>query len=138
MGKDIFQRLWSRRTLMSTMVGIAVTTVAFGQAASTSAPTSNTHGKLSHKQLKDLIAKAKTREDHLRLAAYYRAEANRLRKDAEDHQDLATAYAKGELYEPSKSGALQHCKQFADFFAHGASEADQLAAEHQKLADHLK
>jgi len=138
MNSNVFHRARSRRTFMSTMAGIAVSTVAFGQAVSTSAPASHTHRKLSHKELKDLIANAKTREEHLRLAAYYRAEADRLRKDAEEHQDLATAYAKGELYEPSKSGALQHCKQFADFFAHGAVEADQLAAEHQKLADQMK
>lgn len=138
MNRGVFQRSWSRRTLMSSMMGMAVSVAALGQPASGSPPASNTHRKLSHKELKALIANAKTREDHLRLADYYRAEANRLRKDAEEHQDLAMVYAKGDLYEPSKTGAAQHCRQFADFFAHGAVEADQLAAVHQKIADQMK
>ena len=138
MDKDAFQRSWSRRTLMSSMVGMAVSVTAFGQTGSSSPLASNAHRKLSHKELKALIANAKTREDHLRLADYYRAEASRLRKEAEEHQDLATVYTKGDLYESSKTGAAQHCKQFADFFAHGAAEADQLAAVHQKMADQMK
>lgn len=138
MNKGAFQPLWSRRTLMSLLMGTAVSAMAFGQTGSRSRVASNTHRKLSHAELKALIANAKTREDHLRLADYYHAEASRLRKDAEEHQDLATAYTKGEVYEASKTGASQHCKQFADFFAHGALEADRLAADHEKLADQLK
>jgi len=138
MNNGALQPLWSRRALMGTLMGTVVSAMAFGQTGSHSTAPSNIHRKLSHAELKALIANAKTREDHLKLADYYHAEASRLRKEAEEHQDLATAYTKGELYEASKTGASQHCKQFADFFAHGAVEADRLAADHEKLADQLK
>lgn len=92
------------------------------------------HQKLSQKELKRLITAAATAEDHRRIAEYYRAEAARFRKQAKEHQDLASAYAQRKIYEPPKSGAFQHCQQFADFFKEAAEKADALAADHEELA----
>ena len=112
-------------------------TFASGQTGANTATTA-VHKKLSHKELKNLIATAKTREDHLRIANYYRGEATRLRKEATEHEDLATAYANGTIWAPSKLGLLQHCKEFAQTFARAAEQADALASDHQKIADEIK
>ncbi len=89
---------------------------------------------LSHREVKRLIATATTSSDHLRLAAYYRAEAIRLRKRSKEHQEEATGYANRTIYEP-KGEWLQHCKTFADSFGQAADEAESLASAHQKMAE---
>lgn len=95
---------------------------------------------LSHRQVKALIGTATTSSDHLRLAAYYRAEAARLRKDASDHQDEAKAYANTSAYTPKgpPGGWLEHCKKFANSFAQAADEAEALATAHQNMAEQAK
>lgn len=95
---------------------------------------------LSHRQVKTLIATATTSSDHLRLAAYYLAEATRLRKEAANHLDESRAYANPGAYTPKgpPGGWLEHCKKFADSFAQAADEAEALAAAHQKIAEKTK
>jgi hypothetical protein len=65
----------------------------FGCLAQTLTAASEHH--LTKKELKALIANAKTSEDHQKVAAYYRAEAKRLRADAQEHKQWADIYAKG-------------------------------------------
>ena len=49
---------------------------------------------LSKKEVKALIASAKTKEDHLKLADYYKGEAARLEAEATDHDEMAEMYRK--------------------------------------------
>lgn len=49
-------------------------------------------GVTTSKQVKALIVSAKTPEDHLKLAAYFNQEADRLEADAKDHAELADLY----------------------------------------------
>jgi hypothetical protein len=128
---------WNFGTTAVIIFGLLFLTFASGQTGANTATTA-IHKKLSHNELKNLIATAKTREDHLRIADYYRGEATHLRKEAAEHEDLATAYAKGTIWVPSKLGLLQHCKEFAQSFARAAEEADALASDHQKIADEIK
>lgn len=113
-------------------------TDGFGQNRST-APAVDQKTALSQAELKKLIATAKTKQDHLRIAAYYHAEALRLRKEAAEHEDLATAYADRTRFEPKgvTGGELQHCKRFAAIFAQGAQRADELAEDHRRIAERL-
>jgi len=137
MRPNIRRSRWHFGTTLAIILGLLFLTFASGQTGVNTATTA-THKKLSHKELKNLVATAKTREDHLRIVDYYRVEAARLRKEATEHQDLATAYANGTIWEPPKLGLLQHCKQFAESFARAAEAADALAADHQKMADEIK
>ncbi len=50
--------------------------------------------RLSHKELKALIANAKTPEDHQKLATYYRQEGERLGQRSREHEELAAVYEK--------------------------------------------
>lgn len=94
---------------------------------------------LSHKELKSLIQKATTRQDHLRIAAYYRAEASRLRQQASEHADLESAYANRTLYSPKGyPSAYEHCKSFAESMGRGGKDAEALAEAHQRMANQVK
>lgn len=44
--------------------------------------------RLSHRELKNLIKKAITRADHLKIAAYYHTEAVTLKRQSSEHVDL--------------------------------------------------
>src|SRR5260370_35303117 len=48
----------------------------------------------SKKEGKALIASAKTKEDHLKLADFYKGEAVRLEAEAKDHDEMAEMYRK--------------------------------------------
>jgi hypothetical protein len=47
---------------------------------------------MTNKQVKALIVSAKTPEDHMRLAAYFDQEADRMEADAKGHEELAGVY----------------------------------------------
>lgn len=94
--------------------------------------------QLSKKQVKDLVSTAKTPEDHLKLAAYFNQEADRLEAEAKDHKELANAY-RGRPATTGAKGTMtgrtaEHCEYFAKS-ANEAAKADrELAAEHEKMA----
>ena len=66
---------------------VALLTFLFGVA-----PQMKAADQLTKKQAKALAATAKTPADHMRLAAYYKLEADRLDAEAKDHDDLAQVY----------------------------------------------
>lgn len=96
--------------------------------------------RLSKKELKALIASAKTPEDHQEVADYYHAEAKRLRADAKEHKQWAEIYAKGptgKSQEQAMTGgapAATHCQKWADLENQEADEADALAVQHEDMA----
>jgi hypothetical protein len=94
--------------------------------------------QISNDQLKELVASAKTPEDHRKLAAYYRAEADSLEAEAKEHEDLAGAYRKrtdpvAEKHAMSGKTA-GHCDYFAKSVREAAKADRQLAAEHELMA----
>ncbi len=93
---------------------------------------------LTHKQLKALIASAKTPADHQRLAAYYQQEAKRLAARAKEHEEMAAEYEKRPVpYESKNPGTIPgaiHCQNFAKLYKQEAEEAQALAAIHEEMA----
>ena len=73
--------------------------------------------------LDQMIASAKTPEDHQKLAAYYLAEAGTLEAEAKDHEELATTYRKrtdaAGVKHPMSGKTAAHC----DYFAKSVREA---------------
>lgn len=91
--------------------------------------------KLTTKEVKALIASAKTAEDHHKLACYYRAEARDEAAKAKYHEEM------GKLYENSsneKHDMVGHCKAFANEARKAADSDNQLADEHEKMAEQAK
>jgi hypothetical protein len=91
--------------------------------------------KLSTKEVKALIANAKTSKDHHKLSCYFSAEARDEEGKAKYHEEM------GKLYESNsnaKHDMVDHCKQFADEARKAAESDNQLAAEHEKMAEQAK
>ena len=92
---------------------------------------------LSKKEVKTLIASAKTKEDHLKLAEYYKGEAARLEAEATDHDEMAEMYRKNPtplaVKHPEAIGE-GHCKEIARRYRESATKTQELAAMHEEMA----
>lgn len=92
---------------------------------------------LSKKEVKALIASAKTKEDHLKLAEFYKTEVARLQAEATDHDEMAEMYRKNPsplaVKHPEAIGE-GHCKEIARRFRESASKAQDLATMHEEMA----
>jgi len=84
------------------------------------------------KEVKALIVSAKTAEDHNKLACYFRAEARAEDAKAKYHVEMSKLYVENTN---EKHDMVAHCKQFADEARKAAESDNQLAAEHQKMAE---
>jgi hypothetical protein len=106
----------------------------------------DTSPSLTKKELKTLLATAKTPADHARLAAYYRNTAQHLRAQEKEYSAQAASLAtqpaavEGKCTRSflSKQGtscnSASHYSYFAEESAKKAKEAEALAAQQQQLA----
>jgi hypothetical protein len=74
-----------------------------------------------------------------KLAAWYKAEADKLEAQASDHEDLAAVYRSHPAVLGSKSsvpisGSAMHCSNLAGSLRAAAKEDRELAAEHELMA----
>jgi hypothetical protein len=95
--------------------------------------------RLSNKELKALVASAKSPEDHLKLARHYRAVAEEHEAAAAEHEALADEYAKHPPRGPAAKQHLgpksaAHCKYFAEHCRKAAEQMRELAAAHEEMA----
>ena len=90
---------------------------------------------LSPEEVASLLDNQATKEDHLKLAGHYQAEAKQLRDNAARHETLAARYKKmpgrpGELHEHM----AHHCDNLVASLRSAAEETDQLASAHREMA----
>jgi len=90
---------------------------------------------LTSKQAMAMIARAKTAQDHNKLACYYRAEARSETAKANSHEEMGKLY---ESYPRFKTEMMEHCKKLVDEARQAAEADNQLAAEHEKIAAEVK
>lgn len=79
--------------------------------------------------LKYLLTHAKTASDHQRVAAYWRAEAERYEADAKQHEELAASYKSSGSFESN-----DHCEVLVLANRNAVAQARALAASHELLA----
>lgn len=73
--------------------------------------------KLTHKELKKIIASAKTRADHERIAAYYHAEAHNLEAKQREHEEALAEYYKNTARYPGKYPTMgDHCRSLTAYY----------------------
>jgi hypothetical protein len=91
---------------------------------------------LTKKELKALIASAKTAADHELIAEYYHSEAKRLEAKQQEHeQELAEYYNDHSIYHPSKYPTwADHCRGLAAHYKIAAAKATAQADMHERLA----
>jgi hypothetical protein len=126
----------THRTTWTAIALVALFTFLFGVA-----PQVKAADQLTKKQAKALAATAKTPADHMKLAAYYKLEADRLEADAKDHEELAQTYR---LYPSTLGGGktggnpqtrtVEHCEATAKSLREAAKSLRELAAEHEQMA----
>lgn len=113
------------------LASVIVCTVLFSPVPAGGQP----QEKLSKKELKTLIATAKAPEDHLRLAAYYRAQANDYLARKKQHEADAAVYDSNPSQYPTKPiSAGQHCRDWAGNDGRSAKQALALAEMHEAMA----
>jgi len=125
-----------RRLTKLVIVSFAVLSLTSVYAAATDA-----QRPLSQRELNTLLKNAKTPADHLRIASYYREEAQRLRSSAEENLKQTTIYDKNPPFSAmeSKHGAAfgmgaTYCRYWAKRDAEDAAKAEAQAALHEGMA----
>ena len=97
----------------------------------------NTNPKLTSKQLRILIASAKTPEDHQKLAAYYRDMAAEAKANAAEHEKILAAYNQNpSTHPPAKAagGPAEHCHTLIRLYNDEAKEDLAMADQHDQMA----
>ena len=103
--------------------------------------------KLSNSELRSLIATATTPEQHMRLAQYYAAKAQRYFAESNEHQEMAEQFRMNPMMNNDKRafGTVDHCEYYAQFFKQRAIKMRSLAnvqklmaagAKHSEPRDH--
>lgn len=96
--------------------------------------------QLTRQEVKALIVNAKTPEDNLKLASYYRDEARQQEAKAKYHDEMGELYRQHPLPNEGKMPyrMADHCKSFADSARKAAEAANAMADEQEKLAAQLR
>jgi hypothetical protein len=124
------------KSILKKFVFVPVLLLAFAPSFASAQEKMPCHGpKLTTKEVKTLITSAKAPEDHHKLACYFRAEARDEAAKAKYHEEMSTLYASSSN---EKHDMVAHCKEFAEEARKAAESDNQLAAEHEKMAEQAK
>ncbi len=108
-----------------------------------SLPASADDSKILKKdELKNLIANAKTAQDHQRIADHYTAKSEQFEAEATEHAEEAAKYKANpnmhEMKHPGSPQTASHCESMARSLRDAAKQARQLAEDHQAMAKSAK
>ena len=131
----------TRRTSIRATVALAAVFLwILGMVAQTNTAKSNV--RLTKREVKALVANAKTPEDHMKLARHFRQEADRLEAEAKDHDELAQEYRKNPsamaMKMPMSPRSAEHCEYFAKSAREAAKAARELADSHEQMAKEVR
>ena len=97
---------------------------------------------LTAKEVRDLVANAKTPADHLKLSKHFASVAAKYEADAREHAQLAQAYRKAptasETKRPGSPDTAAHCDRLAQAARDAADAARELSADHKRMASVAK
>lgn len=95
--------------------------------------------QLSSDELTSLLENAATKEDHLKLAGRYDAEAKQLRDDADRHEAMRSVYSRMTAKPRSMhKNMARHCEKLVASLREAAKDADELASAHREMANASK
>ena len=118
----------NRSQIAAVLLGLILTSVQLGCTKGVT---------LSNQELKNLLAHARTSEDHLRLAAHYRAKAAAYASDAREHEELVAYYRDQVSLLMRGVVAEAHCQRAAMAAHDVATQLEALAADHESIAKSL-
>jgi len=127
-----------KTTLISILIVVAMIATGMAQV-DTQSPIPVKVSHLSHKQVKRLLATASTSQDHLVLAEYFRWEAGKMKEKEQYHLEMAEIYRVHPLPFDSKlpMPMQAHCKYFAEKAREAATADEELADDHEQMAQQL-
>ena len=120
------------RGLTAALVMVSLLTVAAGTAAAV-----EPKGALKPKEVKALVANAKSPVDHLRLARHFTAMAEKHEAEAKEHDELAAEYSRNPQMRgkmPMAPNTAEHCRYFAEHCRNAAKQMRSMAADHEAMA----
>jgi signal transduction histidine kinase len=91
--------------------------------------------QLTKKEVKALIVSAKTPEDHMKLASYFKGEARQQEASAKTHAEMAELYKNNPIAEGEMA---KHCDNLSEALKKAAEAANSIAAEHERMAAQLR
>jgi hypothetical protein len=101
-------------------------------------PAMESEGMLKAREVRALVANAKTAADHMKLARHFTAMAAKHEADAVEHEALAEEYARlprpGAAKMPMSGNTPEHCKYYAEHCRKAAAQMRALAAAHEEMA----
>ena len=122
--------------VVSSIALAAVMLISIGQSTA-----AEPKGELSNKEVRALVANAKTPGDHMKLAAHFTAIAVKHEAEAQEHEALAAEYKSnpqlGSSKHPMGPNSAEHCLFFAEHCRKAAKEMRTMATEHQEMAKSL-
>ncbi len=121
-----------RRSAAGALLALAI--LSLGLTRNTSAQAEK---RMTKQEVKSLIASAKTREDHQKLASYYSSEADRFAAEAKEHEAMAEAYHRNPPMLASKHPMAigeDHCRYVAERLREASAKMQDLAAKHEEAA----
>jgi hypothetical protein len=134
----------SRSIGMATLLGMAALFVAASLpswARDSKAPMKNGPA-ITAKEVKALIATAKTAKEHQRIALYFNQQADQFEVDAKDHDEMMEAYRKNPTTRAEKTpggvGTIEHCEFLAKSDREMAKASREMAATHEEMAKEAK
>jgi hypothetical protein len=135
----MLNHLMNRRTLKTVLL-TATMAMLMGVV---SVPASADDSKILKKdELKNLIANAKTAQDHQRIADHYTAKAAEFEAEATEHAEEAAKYKANpnmhEMKHPGSPNTASHCERMARSLRAAAKDAKELAEDHQAMAKAAK
>lgn len=114
---------------------LSLLTVAAGTATAV-----EPKGALKPKEVKALVANAKSPADHLKLARHFTAMAEKHEAEAKEHEELAAEYSRnprmgaGAGKIPMAGNTAEHCRYFAEHCRNAAKQMRAMAAAHEEMA----
>jgi len=126
------------RGLTTALVIVSFLTVAAGSAVAV-----EPKGALKPKEVKALVANAKSPADHLKLARHFTAMAEKHEAEAKEHDELAAEYSRNPRMgaagkTPMTGNTAEHCKYYAEHCRNAAKQMRSMAMAHEEMAKAAK
>ena len=108
--------------------------------AATQLTAAESQAQLTRKEVKTLVATARTSEDHMKLVRYFNREADQLDAESGLHGELAKEYRTSlasqamAMKSPMSPRTAAHCEYFMKATREAAQAARELAAAHMQMA----
>ena len=94
--------------------------------------------RLKRKELKKWITEARTADEHLAIAAYFRDEAARYKEEQREHEAMRREYERDPARFPSKYPTMaDHCRSLEGYAGLSAQRALAMAEKHEEIAREL-